>query len=93
MFMDNLIARVAGWTSERRTGLGERALGALLGIACGLVLVAAAVEHSPIRRETVDEPAWVRVSVLLPYLRGVSEAVESALSSEWRYDMGMRRRR
>ena len=33
MFMDNLTARVAVWTSGRRTALGERALGALFGAA------------------------------------------------------------
>ena len=91
MFMDNLIDRVAVWTAGRRTALGERALGGLFGAACGVVLVAAAIEHAPIRRGTADEPAWVRASVLLPYVRGASEAVESALS--WRGRLEPRRGR
>jgi len=88
MFMDNLIARVAVWTAGRRVALAERVLGGLVGVACSLVLVAVAIEHAPIRRAAADEPAWVRTSVLLPYFRGASETVESALSSA-----SMRRRR
>src|SRR5262245_25655343 len=57
MFMDTLINRVVVWTAGRPTGLGERVLGGLFGTACGLALVAAAIEHSPIRRATADEPA------------------------------------
>lgn len=92
MFMDNLIDRVAVWTAGRRIALGERALGGLFGAACGVVLVAAAIEHMPIRRGTADEPAWVRASGLLPYVRGASEAVESALSSVWPPRTATRRR-
>jgi hypothetical protein len=91
MFMDNLVARVAVWTSGRRVGVGERTLGALLGGTCGLILVAAIIEHSPIRRTAADEPAWARASVLLPYFRGASEVVESVLSSAWPYATGARR--
>jgi hypothetical protein len=80
MFMDNLIARVAAWTAQRRVRLGERVRGGLLGVAFGLVLAAIVIEHTPIRRESADEPAWARTSVLLPYLRSASEAAESALS-------------
>jgi hypothetical protein len=69
-------------------------LGGLFGMACGLVLAAAAIEHAPIRRGTADEPAWVRVSVLMPWFRGASDAVESALSLAWRPSAsGMRQRR
>jgi uncharacterized membrane protein required for colicin V production len=94
MFMDNLIDRVKVWTAERRIALGERVLGALLGMACGLVVAAAAIELAPIRRATADEPAWVHTSVLLPYFRGASEAVESALSLAWRPSAtGTRQRR
>jgi len=94
MFMDNLIARVAVWTAARRVGPGERVLGGLFGMACGLVLMAAAIEHAPIRRGTAEEPAWVRASVLLPWFRGASEAVESALSLAWRPSAtGTRQRR
>jgi len=94
MFMDNLIDRVAVWTVQRRVTLGERVLGALFGMACGLLLVAAAVEHTPIRRAAADDPAWVRESALLPYFRGASEAVESALSLAWRpFATGVRQRR
>ena len=91
MFMANLISRVAVWTARRRIGLGERVLGGLFGMACALVLAAIAVEHTPLRRETADEPAWVRASGLLPYFRGASEAVESALSLAWPYATGQRR--
>jgi hypothetical protein len=92
MFMDNLMARVAVWTTGRRIAAGERVLGGLLGIACGLILVAVAVEHTPIRRVAADEPAWVRASVLLPWFRSVSEATESALSLVPRLAAGTRRR-
>lgn len=92
MFMDNLRDRVAVWTAGRRIGLAERVLGGLFGAACGLLLVAAAIEHTPIRRATADEPAWVRESVLLPWLRGASEAAESALSLALRSATGPRRR-
>jgi len=93
MFMDNLSDRAAVWTAGRRVALGERVLGGLLGIACGLVLAAIAIEHAPIRRATADEPAWARTSVLLPHFRGASEAVESALSSAWSTATATRQRR
>lgn len=92
MFMDNLMDRVAVWTAQRRVALEERMLGGLFGIACGLVLAALAVEHTPIRRTMPDEPAWVRASVLLPYFRSASEAVESALSQVPRLAAGTVRR-
>jgi uncharacterized membrane protein required for colicin V production len=92
MFMDNLVDRVAVWTAQRRTVPGERLLGSLVGTACGLLLVAVAIEHAPIRRATADEPAWVRASVLLPWVRGASEAVESALSLAWSSATSTRRR-
>jgi hypothetical protein len=92
MFMDNLIARVAAWTAGRRTGLGERLLGGLCGIACGLVLVGIAVEHTPIRRAAADEPVWASGSALLPYLRSASEAVENAVAMAWPPTAGTRRR-
>jgi hypothetical protein len=91
MFMDNLTSRVAVWTAGRRIGLGERVLGGLFGMVCALVLAAIAIEHTPIRRQTADEPAWVRASVLLPYFRGASDAVASALSFAWPYATGRRR--
>jgi hypothetical protein len=80
MFMDNLTVRVTAWTAGRPVAPGERVLGGLFGLACGLVLVAVAIEHSPIRRAALDEPAWARASVLLPWFRSASEATESALS-------------
>jgi hypothetical protein len=80
MFVDNLVDRVAVWTAGRRIVPGERLLGGLLGMACGLLLAAVAVEHAPIRRATADEPAWVSASILLPWLRSASEAVESAMA-------------
>lgn len=92
MFMDNLIGRVAVWTARRRIGPGERVLGGLFGMACALVLAALAIEHTPLRREMADEPAWVRASGLLPYFRSASEAAESALSFAWPYATGQRRR-
>ena len=91
MFMDNLVSRVAVWTARRRIGLGERVLGGLFGMACATVLAAIAIEHTPIRREMADEPAWVRSSGLLPYFRSASEAVEGALSFAWPYATGQRR--
>ena len=91
MFMDNLISRVAVWTAGRRVGLGERALGGLFGIACALLVAGIAIEHSPIRRPTADEPAWASGSALLPYFRSASETVENALASAWPYALGMRR--
>jgi hypothetical protein len=90
MFMDNLIARVAVWTAQGRAGLGERVLGGLFGVGFSLVLAAIAIEHTPIRRETADEPAWARTSVLLPYLRSASEAAERALSFASQYASGQR---
>ncbi len=92
MFVDNLKDRVAVWTAGRRAGLTERVLGGFFGAACGVVLAAAAIEHAPIRRATAGEPAWVRESVLLPWLRGASEAAESALSLALRAAPGPRRR-
>jgi uncharacterized membrane protein required for colicin V production len=92
MFMDNLIARVAAWTAGRRTGLGERVLGGLCGIAFGLVLVGITIEHTPIRRAAADEPAWASESVLLPYVRRASEAVEDAVAMAWPPTAGIRRR-
>jgi uncharacterized membrane protein required for colicin V production len=92
MFMDNLIDRVAVWTAGRRIALGERLLGGLLGVVCGLALAAIAIEHASMRRATAEEAAWVRTSVLLPYFRDASAAVESALSSAWSTATGMRRR-
>jgi uncharacterized membrane protein required for colicin V production len=92
MFMDNLMDRVAVWTAQRRIGLGERALGGLFGIACGLILAAVVVEHTPMRRAMADEPAWLRASVVLPYFRSVSEAVEGALSQVPRLAAGTWRR-
>jgi hypothetical protein len=93
MFMDNLIDRVAVWTAGRRVAPGERALGGFLGVACGLLLAVAAVEHTPIRRAAADEPAWARASVLLPWLRSASEAVESATALATRSVAGTRPRR
>jgi uncharacterized membrane protein required for colicin V production len=92
MFMDNLAARVAFWTAGRRVAPGGRMLGGLFGVACGLILVAVAIEHTPLRRATADEPAWARTSVLLPWLSGASEAAESALSLVPRLAAGARRR-
>jgi hypothetical protein len=92
MFMENLTDRVAVWTAQRRIALGERVLGGLFGIACGLVLAAAAIEHTPIRRSMSDESAWLRASVLLPYFRSASEAVEGALSQVPRLAAGTWRR-
>ena len=92
MFMDNLAARVAAWTAGRRVAPGERVLGGLFGMACSLILAAVAIGHAPIRRAMPDEPAWVRASVLLPYFRSASEAVESALSLVPRLAAGTRRR-
>ena len=91
MFMDNLIVRVAVWTAGRRIEIGERVLGGLCGIACGLVLAGIAIEHSPIRRAMADEPAWVDKSALLPYFRSASEVVESALAFAWQSAAGTRR--
>jgi hypothetical protein len=92
MFMDNLVGRVAVWTARRRVEVGERVLGGLCGIACGLVLAGIAIEHSPIRRATADEPAWARESLLLPYFRSASEAVENAVALAWPLATGTRRR-
>lgn len=92
MFMDNLIDRVAAWTVGRRVVPGERVLGALLGVTAGLLLAAVAVEHTPIRRATADEPAWVSASVLLPSVRSASEAVESAMTLASRSAAGTQRR-
>jgi uncharacterized membrane protein required for colicin V production len=92
MFMDNLMDRVAVWTAQRRIAPGERVLGGLFGMACGLMLVAVAIEHTPVRRAMADEPDWARTSVLLPYFRGASEAVENGLSLVPRLAAGTRRR-
>jgi hypothetical protein len=93
MFMDNLAGRVAVWTAGRRIGTPERLLGGLCGIACGLLVAGIAIEHSPIRRATADEPAWVRDSALLPYFRNASAAVENAMALAWPLAIGMRRDR
>jgi uncharacterized membrane protein required for colicin V production len=92
MFMDNLIARVVVWTAQRRIGPGERVLGGLFGIACGLLVVAVAIELTPIRRADANEPAWLSESAVLPYFRSASEAVESALSFTSPTAIGTRRR-
>jgi uncharacterized membrane protein required for colicin V production len=91
MFMDNLIARVAVWTSSRRSGAGERALGGLFGLAVGLALSAIAIGHSPLRREGADEPAWVRGSLLLPYFRGAFKTAERVAEMTWPHVAATRR--
>lgn len=81
MFMGNLRERVVVWIGDRRIGSAERAFGGLLGIACGVVLVAIPymlyVSMWPARDEG---PRWLRESVSLPYVRGAGEAVRSALA-------------
>jgi hypothetical protein len=78
MFMGNLRERMRVWTGSRRIGLAERVVGALFGIACGLVLVA--IAYLPMLRVPGGEPAWARGSVVLPYFRSAAKTVESALS-------------
>lgn len=82
MFMSNLRERVMHWTSHGRIGAIERALGALFGIACGLVLVAVPyIVFETMRADGDGDPAWARESLLLPYFRSAGQAVGSALSS------------
>jgi membrane protein required for colicin V production len=82
MFMGNLRERVAVWSSQRRIGSAERILGGLFGIACGLLLVALPYGlYASLRSDPENDPAWVRESLSLPYLKSAGEAVKSVLSS------------
>jgi hypothetical protein len=81
MFMGNLRERVAVWTGSRRTGLPARVLGALFGLAAGVVLVAIPFGvYTSLRPEAGSDPAWAQESVSVAYLRGAAEAVRSVLS-------------
>ena len=76
MFMRNLRERVPAWTSRRATGLVERLLGGVLGIACGLALVAVLyVAHDALRPAREGDAPWAEGSATLPYLRGASASV------------------
>jgi hypothetical protein len=82
MFMRNLRARVAVWTGQRRTGLAERLIGGLLGIACGMTLVALLYSvHDALRPEIEGDAPWVEGSVTLPYVRSTSAIVRGAVSA------------
>lgn len=82
MFMSNLRERVMGWTAGRRIGPAGRVFGGLFGILCGVVLVAIpCLLYDSIRPERSDDPGWASESLVLPYLRGASEAVQGAVSS------------
>jgi hypothetical protein len=82
MFMGNLKARVDVWTRDRRPGSPGRMFGALLGILCGLVLVAGPLlVYDALRPDGSDTPGWARDSVALPYFRGAAEGVRSGVSS------------
>lgn len=81
MFMSNLRARVAVWTRSRRIGLVERLLGAVVGIACGLLLVAVPFGlYEAMRPESANDPPWVRQSLSRPYFRSAAEAAGNALA-------------
>jgi uncharacterized membrane protein required for colicin V production len=81
MFMSNLRARVAVWTRSRRIGSAGRLLGALFGIACGLLLVAVPFGlYEVMRPEPESDPPWVRESLSRPYFRSAAQAAGNALS-------------
>ena len=82
MFMSNLRERVAVWTRSRRIGFVGRLLGAVFGIACGLLLVAVPFGLYEITRpESENDPPWIRESLSRPYFRSAAEAAGSALSA------------
>jgi hypothetical protein len=91
MFMTNLRSRVAVWTRERRIGLSERALGGLVGIVCGAILIGLVLSYTPLWRASDGEPAWARGSVVLPYLRSGGAVIEGALRSYLPYLVGPER--
>lgn len=81
MFMSNLRERVTVWTRGRRIGSVERLLGALFGIACGLLLVAVPFGlYEVMRQESENDPLWVRESLSRPYFRSAAKAAGNALS-------------
>jgi membrane protein required for colicin V production len=85
MFMSNLRERVLVWTGHRPIGAMERVFGGLLGIVCGLLLVVwlVAIPHTLyewLRPDRNSDPAWIRESLSLPYIKGVGAAMKRALS-------------
>jgi uncharacterized membrane protein required for colicin V production len=81
MFMSNLRARVAVWTRSRRIGFVGRLLGALFGIACGLLLVSVPFGlYEVMRQESESDPPWIRESLSRPYFRSAAEAAGNALA-------------
>jgi hypothetical protein len=81
VFMRNLRERVAVWTSQRRVGVVDRLSGGLLGIACGLTLVALLYGmHDALQPEIDGDAPWADGSVSLPYLRSASASVKGAVS-------------
>jgi hypothetical protein len=85
MFMRNLRARVAVWTGGRRpVGSAERLFGGLFGIACGLLLVAIPFGlYQAARPDPREDPAWMRESASLAYLRSATDAARRAVSPLW----------
>jgi uncharacterized membrane protein required for colicin V production len=82
MFMSNLRDRVIVWTRGRRTGFVARLLGAVFGIACGLLLVAVPFGlYEVMQPESENDPPWVRESLSRPYFRRAAEAAGSAFSA------------
>ena len=82
MFMRNLRERIRVWTDGRRIGLSERVLGGLVGIACGLLLVAVPYGlYDSLRQSPGENPAWERESFTMPYLKSATAAVRSALAT------------
>jgi uncharacterized membrane protein required for colicin V production len=81
VFMSNLRDRVTVWTRGRRIGSAERLLGALFGIACGLLLVAVPFGlYEVMRSGPENDPPWFRESLSRPYFRSAAEAAGNALS-------------
>jgi uncharacterized membrane protein required for colicin V production len=86
MFMSNLRERVIVWTGDRRTGSAGRFFGGLLGVLCGLLLVAIPfLLYDATRSDRSDDPPWMRESVALPYFRSAAEAASGAVSSFVRF--------
>jgi hypothetical protein len=81
MFMRNLRERMGVWSGGRRTSLAGRIAGALFGIVLGLLLVAIpCVLYDSLWPSRGAGPAWGDQSLTLPYIRGASQALRTALT-------------